>query len=410
MRKFTTQILSLLTALSFASALSAQTVGDIGAEDNATGGDKLGLTVEGYFLYGLNGGSGTSNYENGAFGALSDTDKAKAQSYIFSGLTSLGGGLNVGYEVAPSLDVVAGFKFNSYSTSKFKLGATSGLVAMGAMYEGMGYEGEKQVVAGAIGGVSATAVGASIATSSAQTAAITALGLIAAGTSVADTTTALQTANYGGFTSGQAAALAGAASAAYASMTVAGGGSAIQQQVAADMIKSASATGTYSGELSASFTSMNINLGLRPKVKAWGGEVYAGAGLNIALPQEITQDVALTGFNTLNGAYTSATIVNKFGTSIGVYGELGYNYDVMPNLYVGLGLRTNFNTGLNDGNSKTVTFNGTATSTFVSNASMSFTEADKTYTTSGTTNTNKTAASSFGLTDAHIQLNVGYRL
>jgi hypothetical protein len=409
MRKFTTQILSLLTALSFASALSAQTVGDIGAEDNATGGDKLGLTVEGYFLYGLNGGSGTSNYENGAFGSLSDTDKAKAQSYIFSGLTSIGGGLNVGYEVAPSLDVVAGFKFNSYSTSKFKLGATNGLVAMGAMYEGMGYDVEKNVVGTAIASVGAAGVGAGI-TSGASTAAITALGLIAAGQSAATATSALQTSNYGSYSSAIATALAQSASAAYATMTVAGGGSAIQQQVAADMIKSASATGTYSGELSASFTSMNINLGLRPKVKAWGGEVYAGAGLNIALPQEITQDVALTGFNTLNGAYTSATIVNKFGTSIGVYGELGYNYDVMPNLYVGLGLRTNFNTGLNDGNSKTVTFNGTATSTFVSNASMSFTEADKTYTTSGTTNTNKTAASSFGLTDAHIQLNVGYRL
>ena len=64
MRKFTTQILSLLTALSFAGALSAQTVEDaIATADNATGGDKLGLTVEGYFMYGLIGGSGAANYK-----------------------------------------------------------------------------------------------------------------------------------------------------------------------------------------------------------------------------------------------------------------------------------------------------------------------------------------------------------
>ena len=109
--------------------------------------------------------------------------------------------------------------------------------------------------------------------------------------------------------------------------------------------KAASSTGTYGGSVESSFTTTTINLGLRPKVKAWGGEMYAGAGLNILLPVTITQELSMTGASAIG--FDSGTIERKFGMSIaGLYGELGYNYDVMPNLYVGGGVRTNFNTGL----------------------------------------------------------------
>jgi len=400
MRKFTTQILSLLTALSFAGALSAQTVEDaIGAADNATGGNKLGLTVEGYFMYGLLGGNGEQNFEGLVAEDLADT--TKTFNFKFYGASQFGGGLNVGYELAPGLDVVGGFKFASYNAPTVKATATTGLAALLPTYIFDKASYDKITSHAAQVGLAYT-YAATLAASNAATAASTAAGLTAAqalgaGLGVMSGGTAVT-----GATGGDAVALAAWQNAADA------GTEALVPLMASGITVTGQA---FSGTLDTSFTTMVANLGLRSRTRAWAGEVYAGAGLNIALPTEITQTLVITDADGTTGlGIDGATYVRKFGTSIaGLYGELGYNYDVMPNLYVGGGVRLNFNVPNDVGETAVLTYtaNGATVHQTTTTRSESHLNGDENATGSGTAYTNKSRANAFGMTDLQVQLNVG---
>jgi len=407
MRKFTTQTLSLLTALSFAGALSAQTVEDaIATADNATGGNKLGLTVEGYFMYGLLGGNGAQNYSGlKAEDLFSET---ATLNYKFYGASAIGGGANIGYQIAENLDVIAGIKIGAYSAPDVTATASAGAyaAALPIFLLNKSEYNEIKNVATAIGQV-AVGGNAAIQAASLGTAEILGQGMNCLATAqsascnndadAADMATFWRNNMSAGTLALQSMWLGATDALGTSNFTLTGGAT--------------TRTGTYSGTLETSFTTMVVNLGLRPKVKAWGGEVYAGAGLNIALPTEITQTVTLTGAEALS--YNKAVYTRKFGASIaGLYGELGYNYDVMPNLYVGGGVKLNFNVPNNVGETATIVYSkdGTTVTSLTTTKSESHTTASESLTGSGTDYTNKAEADAFGMTDIQVQLNVGYRL
>jgi len=404
MRKFTTQILSLLTALSFAGALSAQTVEDaIGAADNATGGDKLGLTVEGYFMYGLLGGNGSQNYDSLVAENLINQSGTGALKYKFYGASALGGGANVGYQIAEGLDVVAGIKIASYSAPTVTATGTTGAVT-GALPIFLWQETEYNKLKNG-----ALALGTVSGAGSALSANYIAFGM---GCIAADSGCVTRDATTGAVTSATNATQSGVKGAI---------GYNVGEEKLAALWSSSIAdssgnarTGTYSGTLDTSFTTTVINLGLRSKTQAFAGEFYAGAGLNIALGTEITQTIAVTGTGSEDLGINGGTYVRKFGTSIsGLYGELGYNYDVMPNLYLGGGVRLNFNVPNNVGETATITYTkaGATVATFTETKSESHTNGAESYVLdSGTSYTNKGEADAFGMTDIQVQLNVGYRL
>jgi len=411
MRKFTTQILSLLTALSFAGALSAQTVEDaIGAADNATGGDKLGLTVEGYFLYGLIGGSGSQNYDSlVAENLAAATGAIKYKAY---GASAIGGGLNIGYSIAENLDVVAGVKLASFTAPDVEATATTGSY-LGVLPFKLLFEGDQKTVSAAV----AAAGGAAT------------LDTTTAGNLGAAVASVATVAGYAAAAGGDATAVAAAVNAAAGATVVANTTGFVvnavtaataaglddgQKKMASMMSSGLTMSGNYTGTVASSFTTTTVNLGLRPKLQVWGGEMYAGAGLNILLPTEITQELSIGGVATGDSlAFDAATITRKFGLNFtGLYGELGYNYDVMPNLYVGAGIRLDFNVANNIGETRTTVFkrNGAAVATFVQTASESHTTGDEAWSASGTTYSQKESGSYFGATDVQVQLNVGYRL
>lgn len=445
MRKITTQITSLFTALLFAGALSAQTVGDVAAESEGGMGDNsLGLTIEGYFLYGLNGGTGSSEYESGDL----TTGSTATNTYVFSGVKSIGGGLNLGYAIAENLDAVVGFKFNSYSSGDFAANADSGATATGLLVDLVDEDAALNKFRAAVATTAAiyyatdltanknllATLGAGAASSDYDTYGAAGAQKLALYTlcqksavSCDSTNSAAVEAVVGSYTSltsthanwandtstADRDNLAGASAAGFVGAVAAGSGFDTGEAKMVDyLISNGLDTGTYSGTANAEFTSMNINIGLRPKVKAFMGEFYGGAGINIALPQTITQTISLSGGDTLTTGITSASIESKYGMSIGMYGEVGYNYDVMPNLYVGIGLRTNFNTGLNTDLERTTSFNLSDGTVYklVRTGKESSTEAGLSYTESGTTSSRNAKQGSFGLTDAQFQLNVGYRL
>jgi len=357
MRKFTTQILSLLTALSFAGALSAQTVEDaIGAADNATGGDNMGLTISGHGSFMLPGGSSTSYGNSGSAASTA----SEAVSYDFSGATGFGGGLDVAYKIAEGLNVTLGFDYRSYSTRTYKT----------SMYN--------------------TPFN----------------GIIR---DLADVTL-----------KGQAAAAGAAATWAngYAGVDTLAGGvlNDDDQKAYADFGSSTSELYKATASFSSSWSNMYLSLGLRPEVKAWGGTLSAGFGLAYVLPYDVTTDLTVTeeaGALASSLDITTATQTDKWGGAIGAYGSLGYAYDIMPNLFVGTRLKVLFATAMNDAKTRVLDakFADGTSKTATYTIAASHTEADRSLTaTSTTTFTGKRQPSSNGITDATVSLVVGYRL
>ncbi|MFZ5628269.1 MAG: hypothetical protein ACOY5B_04005 [Spirochaetota bacterium] len=143
--------------------------------------------------------------------------------------------------------------------------------------------------------------------------------------------------------------------------------------------------------------SMVIGLGFRPMIDAFGGSLYAGAGVAYVLPYN--QFTETTFSNPSNAAFTATKreTTAEFNSAIGAYGELGYNYPVTENIYVGLGVRLLVATANNDGKKTTVkTISPSSTTETVTEYAASVT-------------TGKSSYSSDGITDIAASVNVGIR-
>lgn len=88
-----------------------------------------------------------------------------------------------------------------------------------------------------------------------------------------------------------------------------------------------------------------ISLGLRPMVAAFGGNIYAGGGLAVILPYESKTVTTFTGHPTV----TEQTYTTGRTSAFGVFGEVGFQYDIMPNVYSAIGARMVVATATNEG-------------------------------------------------------------
>jgi len=157
-----------------------------------------------------------------------------------------------------------------------------------------------------------------------------------------------------------------------------------------------------------SWNNMVLGLGLRPSVDALGGSIYAGGGLAVILPFEETFEGTYT---TAAGVITERKIVDKFNMGFGAYGEVGYNFNITDNIYVGLGMRAVVVTVDNNGKSRvaTSTTSGTTTTT-------TYNYSDSLSNNDATTNTGTAADSIYkrayktnGVTDFSGYVTVGFR-
>jgi len=160
-------------------------------------------------------------------------------------------------------------------------------------------------------------------------------------------------------------------------------------------------TGTYSVSTSNTTNTMILGIGFRPSVQALGGSIYAGFGFAYVLPYDsvTTSDISAST-NALFALTQQKTTASK-NAGIGVYGELGYNFPITDNLYVGLGFRAVVATANNDGKSSVTTKTGT-----VGGAAQADTTTNYSSTSGGTGFAKYTST---GITDAGVNVNVGIR-
>lgn len=175
---------------------------------------------------------------------------------------------------------------------------------------------------------------------------------------------------------------------------------------------------------------MVIGLGLRPTVKVGPGHFYAGAGAALVLPFKETLTLefgeAATGLNAVSSANISSSFtdaaatvntkklerVDEWNMAFGAYGELGYNFEISSNLFIGLGVKVIVATANNaDKTSKTTrTGDTTTTQTTTFKTEFSTTQSNN-EAAAGTTNDAKSLAAyqSNGITDLNALVSVGFR-
>ena len=149
------------------------------------------------------------------------------------------------------------------------------------------------------------------------------------------------------------------------------------------------------------FNTMVVGVGLRPRVQAGPGAFYAGLGVAIVLPHDDISNVTTTVIAT--SAVTTTEVTTRYNLGIGAYGELGYNFNITDNLYIGLGARIVVaGKGLdNKGNdTTTVTTNAAGTTT---------TTVKNTDSVDTTATPSQTAFASKGITDMSGVITVGFR-
>jgi len=156
--------------------------------------------------------------------------------------------------------------------------------------------------------------------------------------------------------------------------------------------------GTMSQAIQNVKNTMIIGLGLRPSVNALGGVIYAGAGVAYLLPYTDTTTVDLSDFTASAGLTIKREIKSEWNSGIGAYGELGYNYSITDNLYLGLGVRLVVVTANNDGKKQTTTTTPSTGSATTSTTEYSATQA-----------AGKSAYTSDGTTDFGAAVSVGFR-
>jgi len=178
-----------------------------------------------------------------------------------------------------------------------------------------------------------------------------------------------------------------------------------------------SLTNTGSFEVQNTKNTMVLGIGFRPSMELGPGSVYAGAGFAYVLPYD---DTTTGTFSAGNSTVTSGSgeRVIKYGSAIGAYGELGYNFNITDNIYVGLGIRLLVTTANNSGKTATYTSSvttsaGTVTAVTTYNVVETTNTANvSTGTTSGNTRTVTGGEKSFGsdgTTDLTGTVSVGVR-
>lgn len=165
-----------------------------------------------------------------------------------------------------------------------------------------------------------------------------------------------------------------------------------------------------------------IGLGVRPSVAVGPGELYAGAGAALVLPYDSTTSGTFTNPSAAGAQSSTITFENKtsYNMAIGAYGELGYNFNVTENIYVGLGARILVATANNKDKDKVTTYKSTSaagntgdvTITSTGKETVDPTNTDVT-TTAGTTTTvtrkTQEAFGTDGITDITGTVTVGFR-
>jgi hypothetical protein len=156
--------------------------------------------------------------------------------------------------------------------------------------------------------------------------------------------------------------------------------------------------GTMSQAIQNVKNTMIIGLGLRPSVNALGGVIYAGAGVAYLLPYTDTTTVDLSNFTASAGLTIKREIKSEWNSGIGAYGELGYNYNITDNLYLGLGVRLVVVTANNDGKKQETTTTPSTGSATTTTTEYSATQA-----------AGKSSFGSDGTTDFGAAVSVGFR-
>jgi hypothetical protein len=164
------------------------------------------------------------------------------------------------------------------------------------------------------------------------------------------------------------------------------------------------------------FDNMGLTLGLRPSVKAFGGVVYAGGGWLVTLPYTQTTEFTNTSNTATFTAGDSFKLEDKWNIGLkGMYGEIGYQYNISSSLYVGIGAKLFVATVDNIGKTRTQTVvaSGTTVTTTTTyqeaasaNAIAAADDADTTTVKSVLSRDWKTN----GITDFAVNVAVGYRL
>jgi len=168
-------------------------------------------------------------------------------------------------------------------------------------------------------------------------------------------------------------------------------------------------TGTTTATTQKKWENMIIGVGLRPSVNALGGTVYGGGGLAIVLPYTET---ATASFTTAAGLTSKVQVDDKWNLGLGAYGEVGYNYNITSNIYLGLGMKAIVVTVDNKDKTRVITNTSTAgvvtTDTFTYKESLS---ADNSANNTGTaTDTQKQRGfKTNGVTDFSAYVLVGFR-
>lgn len=165
-----------------------------------------------------------------------------------------------------------------------------------------------------------------------------------------------------------------------------------------------------------SFNTIGLTLGVRPQVKVGPGYLYAGGGWLVTLP--FTETTECTNSSSCStAAFTSGATYkqeDKWNLGLkGMYGEVGYQFNITDNVYLGIGAKAFVATVDNKDNTQTITQNNTVTtSTTVTTykESLSATDITNGTTVAGTTtNTVSRGWSTKGITDFAAQVSVGVR-
>jgi hypothetical protein len=151
-----------------------------------------------------------------------------------------------------------------------------------------------------------------------------------------------------------------------------------------------------------------LGIGFRPSIHALGGVVYAGMGFAYVLPYD-----SVTTINYANGAAaginaTSYKATSSLNAGIGVYGELGYNFHITDNLYIGLGIRATVATANNDGKSTTTVTDGSIVAVS-SPTGAAIASGTTTVNYASSKDATQAGYTSTGITDAGININLGLR-
>jgi len=173
-----------------------------------------------------------------------------------------------------------------------------------------------------------------------------------------------------------------------------------------------------------------IGLGLRPTLKVGPGHFYAGAGAALVLPYKETLTTEFSDPNSaanaftatqMNSSYTAAPAVNntkklervdEWNMAFGAYGELGYNFEITSNLFIGLGVKVIVATANNADKTSKTTRTGDTTSTQTTTYKTEYSSTQGTNEANAGTATDAKSLAAYqsnGITDLNALVSIGFR-